>query len=369
MYYAAICAIAKNEECFIEEWVHYHLSIGFEHIYIYDNNSRVPISKILSGYVDSGLVTVIDFSTENDQQRAAYMDSLRRYGEQCRWMAFIDIDEFIVQKSTDDIRNILDKYIEYGGLGIHWKMIGSCGHKCRPSGNVIENYDTVISYDAHIKSIVQPSRVDRIFTPHNFGYKNGYFCVNEDAIPVASHQSYHVSRTVWINHYYYKSLEDFKEKLSRGCATGADRNFEEEISGFARQENLEGKRERTIQLLHARKSDMRTYNDICTYLDDCKKSSDEFENQIVDCVAINKIEFALYLLNVYLRYYDTAFAWLFAARIYLLAGRPADCPRYMRKLLVDVDSPLRTAAYDCLVDYYKGINDMDTAEKLKSALS
>ena len=33
-----ICTIARKENLYIKEWVDYHLSIGFTHIYIFDNN-------------------------------------------------------------------------------------------------------------------------------------------------------------------------------------------------------------------------------------------------------------------------------------------------------------------------------------------
>ena len=34
----AICAIAKNENDYINEWCKYHLNLGFDEIYIFDNN-------------------------------------------------------------------------------------------------------------------------------------------------------------------------------------------------------------------------------------------------------------------------------------------------------------------------------------------
>lgn len=370
MYYATICAIAKDEEYFIKEWVEYHLSVGFEHIYVYDNNSAVPISKTPFEHIDAGVTTVIDFPSDTDQQRAAYMDCLQQYGNNSRWMAFIDIDEFIVPKSKNDIRDILDDYIEYGGFAIHWKMFGSQGRKSRPAGGVIKNYDKVVLSDSHVKSIVQPSRVDRVFTPHSFGYKNGYFCVNEDYIPVASFQSYHVSKTVQVNHYYYKSREDFEEKIRRGCATGPDRDAVAAFADFAQQESLAGELDQTIQKLeHQKKSCMPALSNVVQYLNDCKKSADEFEKIITDCLAINKIALAVGLLRKYLRYYDTPVSWLLAARIYLLAGNHAACLGYLQKLLADVDNPLRSFEYDCLVDYYRCIADEDTADRLKKSLA
>lgn len=368
MYYAVVCAIAKNEDDFVEEWVKYHLSIGFEHIYIYDNNSAVPVSKILSNYIDANLVSVIDFPRADDQQRAAYVDALQKYGEQCRWMAFIDIDEFIVPKKTNDIRDLLDGYCDYGGLAIHWKVMGSCGHKKRPVGGVIKNYTSVVCYDNHIKSIVQPSKVTKVFTPHSFGYKNGCFCVNEDAVPVVAHQSYHVSRTVWINHYYYKSFEDFNEKLKRGCATGTDRNFKNEIADFEQQETHGGELEPQIQAVVAQKSSLRTLDDLCQYVADCKKSSEAYEKMIVDCLSLNKIDLTLQMLRTYLRYYDAELTLLFAAQIYLRAGKPEACLAYMQRLLVNEESPLRATTYACLAEYYRHVGDMLAADRLRNAL-
>ena len=370
MYYATICAIAKDEEPFIKEWAEYHLSVGFEHIYVYDNNSAVPISKTLSEHMDAGLVTVIDFPSNTDQQRAAYMDCLLQYGNKSRWMAFIDIDEFIVPKSKNDIRDILDGYTEYGGLAIHWKMFGSQGRKTRPAGGVINNYDKVVAFDSHIKSIVQPARVDRVYTPHSFGYKNGYFCVNEDYVPVASFQSYHVSKTVQVNHYYYKSLEDFEEKIKRGCATGPDRNAEAAFADFAQQESACGELDQTIQKLESqKKASMSALSDVVLYLNDCNKTSDEFEKMLTDCLAINKTALAVGQLHKYLRYYDTPVSWLLAAKIYLLVGEHATSLQYLQKLLADVNNPLRSFAYDCLVEYYRCMADDDTADRLKKSLA
>ena len=36
---AVICAIALHEEPYIDEWIQYHLALGFSHIYLYDNSN------------------------------------------------------------------------------------------------------------------------------------------------------------------------------------------------------------------------------------------------------------------------------------------------------------------------------------------
>lgn len=221
MYYASICAIAKDEDKNLREWVLYHFAIGFEHIVIYDNNSKNPIKNILSEFISNGLITVFDLDMDNAQQLSAYLHCLNKWGSNSYWIAFIDIDEFIVPINKNDIKDILDDYRDYGGLGITWKIFSSNGHVCRPKGRTIENYFNAIELNSHIKSIVRPKLTVRPLSPHHFLYKNGYYCVNEDYIPIKNFSSYPLSEKICINHYYYKSQQDFEEKINRGRATQA----------------------------------------------------------------------------------------------------------------------------------------------------
>ena len=36
MYYACVCAIAKDETPHLREWALHHFAVGFEHIVLYD---------------------------------------------------------------------------------------------------------------------------------------------------------------------------------------------------------------------------------------------------------------------------------------------------------------------------------------------
>jgi hypothetical protein len=38
-FYLAMCAIAKNEGRYLQEWIEYHKLLGVEMFYIYDNES------------------------------------------------------------------------------------------------------------------------------------------------------------------------------------------------------------------------------------------------------------------------------------------------------------------------------------------
>lgn len=219
MFYTSICAIAKDEDKDILEWVNYHLGIGFEHLVIYDNNSKNPLRVILREYMENRLVTVIDLPQTDAQQLTAYYHVLHEWGQNTFWLAFIDIDEFIVPYNNTDIRDFLDDYRDYGGIGAHWKIFSSNGHINRPSGYIIENYDKSMGLNNHIKSIVRCSAALAPSSPHHFNYKDGFYCVNEDFIPINDFHSYPIANKIAINHYYYKSQQDFEAKIDRGFAT------------------------------------------------------------------------------------------------------------------------------------------------------
>ena len=55
-YYLAVCAIAKNEGPYFQEWIEWHRKQGVEKFYIYDNESTDGTREVLEPYIASGLV-------------------------------------------------------------------------------------------------------------------------------------------------------------------------------------------------------------------------------------------------------------------------------------------------------------------------
>ena len=52
MTYPVIVCIAKREHDYIEEFVKYHIGIGFKHIYLYDNEDVPTYESFLQNYKD-----------------------------------------------------------------------------------------------------------------------------------------------------------------------------------------------------------------------------------------------------------------------------------------------------------------------------
>ena len=93
----AIVAIMKNEGHYLKEWLDYHLTAGVDHFYLYDNESTDNQAEVAKPYVEAGLVGYFPFPGKN-MQMFAWNKAVKEFKFQCRYMAFIDADEFIFPK-------------------------------------------------------------------------------------------------------------------------------------------------------------------------------------------------------------------------------------------------------------------------------
>lgn len=126
-YDVAICAIFKNEAAYLKEWIEFHRIVGVDHFYLYNNNSEDHYQTILKPYMESGIVTLIDWP-KNQAQMEAYRTCIRDYSAQTKWLGFIDIDEFVVPKTTDSIYDFLKNFENRGAVKIYWRMYGTSGN-------------------------------------------------------------------------------------------------------------------------------------------------------------------------------------------------------------------------------------------------
>ncbi|MAT42972.1 MAG: hypothetical protein CL609_11560 [Anaerolineaceae bacterium] len=218
MDYVSLCLIAKDEDEYLQEWLDYHILIGVERFYIYDNESKNPILDLLKDYIERGWVVVHEIKG-TAVQVMAYQHCLQIYGENSMWIGFIDADEFIVLPQEKDIKQFLQNFENYGGLAISSVFFGSGGNKLHPAGGQIINYQDrfPLAFEDNqlIKSIVQPVRVQSALSPHDFIYKESYYCVNSNRYRVDA-QRFPISiDKIRINHYFMRSDTAFQKKMKR----------------------------------------------------------------------------------------------------------------------------------------------------------
>ena len=125
-YTVAVCAIFKNESVFLKEWLEYHLLIGVEHFYLYNNFSEDNYQDILAPYIEKGQVTLTEWPVQFGQL-PAYKDCFQKAKDETRWIAYIDLDEFICLRREQNIRNWIQKYDKYPTVYVNWKQFGTSG--------------------------------------------------------------------------------------------------------------------------------------------------------------------------------------------------------------------------------------------------
>ena len=220
MSYLAACAIFRNEAPYLREWIEFHRQVGAERFFLYDNASTDDAAEALAPYVAEGIATVHDWP-DVPGQITAYQHCLDNHGDQARWIAFLDLDEFLFSPTLSPVSQVLEDFERHPGVMVNRLNYGSSGHKQRPEGLVIENYLHRLPDEddnsRHAKSVVQPARTTgpRGLNPHCFVYDEGW-AVNEEGKPI-DHQPFGFVDMISferlrINHYIIKSEEQWEAK-------------------------------------------------------------------------------------------------------------------------------------------------------------
>jgi Glycosyl transferase family 2 len=202
----ALVCIAKNEDNYIEEWIKYHKKLGFDDIFIYQNNWRMP---------NIDMETINIESDGNIRQLPSYNHFIENNWMKYQWAAFWDIDEFLVLKKHKNIKEFISDYDEYSGIGINCYLFGDNGKTEKEFGLINRFTKRQLSVDRHVKCIYKMQPSLRMTNPHhgNVGWtdtnKNTHYHAYNPNGPTDIAQ---------INHYFCKTVVEFQEKISRGFA-------------------------------------------------------------------------------------------------------------------------------------------------------
>jgi hypothetical protein len=216
--YLAVAAMVKNEGSYLAEWLAFYLVQGVEHVYLYDNDSSDDTAAVIEPFVRSGFVTVTAWPGEFDGsvlQLKAYHHALATYGHLYRWMAFIDIDEFLFPVTEATLPAALSRFEALPAVAVPWTMFGTSGHKTRPRSLVVEAYTMRGSDLSRPKSIVQPSEVRGLSNLHLFNYDEGRMVAYNERGELVGKRGPFYSDILRLNHYYTRSEEEFARKKSR----------------------------------------------------------------------------------------------------------------------------------------------------------
>src|SRR5690606_38250847 len=98
--------------------------------------------EVLERLARKGIAEWVPWTAPPDKkpQWVAYEDGLAKLRDRADWIAFIDLDEFVVIPEHASIQDFLADYGHLEAIAINWKMFGSSGHEKHEPGLVIERF-------------------------------------------------------------------------------------------------------------------------------------------------------------------------------------------------------------------------------------
>lgn len=231
----ALCAIAKQENNYIREWVEHYKSIGFEHIFLYDNNDidGERFDSVIGDYIHNGFVTVLDVRGETAAQTSSYTNCYNRLGKGFDWMAFFDIDEFLsLDKKYKTISDFLsnNKFSKYNCIRICWKQFTDNGLLDVYDGNYSVKRFTQTLPITNKKASAQTKPIIRIGVSNELLITSPHGALKETKIRACNSagamcpNSINTNFPTWegaaLNHYRFKTIGEYiKNKIQKGWPT------------------------------------------------------------------------------------------------------------------------------------------------------
>ena len=243
-----ICGVAcaRWETPYIREWISYCKAIGFDHVYLYCNDDDLKEfrDEIAVDQVHVDFVTLRHFIGQG-LQTEMYRDAMQSVRAEAEWVAFLDIDEFLVLRGVNNVHDFMSRFASnVDSVYFNWAVFGDNGFLERPGGSVLKQYTRrSASLDPHTKHI---SRADKLTAeklsacsfPFWHGLENPTWAdlrrVNVlgedwghdvDLFPESAKRALadlddaaRILSVGAVYHYAFKSEADFLRRLQRGTA-------------------------------------------------------------------------------------------------------------------------------------------------------
>ena len=242
----ALCAIGRMENDYAREFVSHYLSLGFDHIYLYDNNrdGEERLSDVLGGF-PAEKVTIIPWPNNDDSQRTAYNDCYHRFGKLYRWMAFFDFDEFLTIVSSEDIHTFMSRYLGHHCLLVNWMDYTDNGLVRNDRRPIQERFTQPMPFDKqvggdypennHVKSIVRTGINGLAFqkNPHVPTVPALVCCQTTGRICKQRPRQPYEHSVAYLKHYPTKTIEEWLTiKWQRGVGDRSIERFRQNYADF-----------------------------------------------------------------------------------------------------------------------------------------
>ncbi|KAK9090562.1 hypothetical protein Sjap_023739 [Stephania japonica] len=190
-----VCTMLWNQASSLKEWIQYHAWLGVERWFIYDNNSDDGIKEVVEQLEQENYNVSRHTWPWIKTQEAGFSHCALRAKSECKWVGFIDVDEFFYFPIPLAPNRKTGEFGVYPGRNSLQSLVANVSHLPAAAG-IGEIRTSCHSFG--------PSGLNK--HPHKESHW-GFTYIN---LPES---------TALINHYKYQVWEKFKAKFSRRVAT------------------------------------------------------------------------------------------------------------------------------------------------------
>jgi hypothetical protein len=236
-----ICTIGKQENKYIKEFVEYYEKYGIDKIFLYDNNEKEGehFEEVIKDYIDKGFVQITNWRGIKLPGKKALKECYMNNNKRFDWLIFYDIDEYIHLKNISNIKEFLNdkKFIlcnkiylnwvfhtdnnllKYDNRSLHERFPESEPNSLKKNKNYYGTGKTIIRGRINNINIKEVHLLDeKIPSCNSYGKIINFTRKN--------HMKNLDFENYYIDHYYFKSLEEFIQKIKKGDTYfGHDKNF------------------------------------------------------------------------------------------------------------------------------------------------
>ena len=241
-----LCVIGKKENLYAREFVDYYRKIGYNNIFIYDNNeiNDEKFEDVINNEIKEGFVKIINFrgyrGSKGKPQFDAYLDCYEKNNKKYDWLSFFDFDEFLEFKPINiKIQDFLsnNRFKNCLNVKINWLWYinnNSLYYENKPIQERVTFPLYGSQYNLPIKSTIRGNLSMNYWLNMN----NPHSSLNN--FNSCSSSGQHISySTPFINppdykyailkHYHNKSFEEYCRKILRGRADTNNANLKKII--------------------------------------------------------------------------------------------------------------------------------------------
>ena len=164
-----LCAIGKKENLYVEEFVEHYKKLGYDKIFIYDNNDKNDenLKDVLDKELSENYVSIIDFQGYRGKKEMpqidAYYDCYKNNYNKYDWFSFFDIDEFLEINNNKSIKEFLSdkKFKKCYNIIINWVVYTDNNLVYYDNRKLQERFTEPLlnnSINKHVKSTIRGKR-------------------------------------------------------------------------------------------------------------------------------------------------------------------------------------------------------------------